>query len=103
MRCVARLYLSSVAHRKPQRDATLTRAFSLLWPCHPVFQVTHVEPWMSGNARGPSTAFCCLNRLFELQPTPRQVRQLLQHPDSPYIRAVRAFALRCGVRASALS
>jgi len=24
--------------------------------------VKHVEPWMSGNARGPSTAFCLLYR-----------------------------------------
>ncbi len=60
---------------------------------------------MSGNARGPSTAFCILNRLFELKLTPRHVRTLLQHGDSPYIRAVRGMALlracghaRAGVR-----
>ena len=44
---------------------------------------------MSGNARGPSTAFCILHALFVMKLTPRQVRTLLQHPDSPYIRAVR--------------
>ena len=54
---------------------------------------------MSGNARGPSTAFCILNRLFVLKLTPRQVRTMLQHEDSPYIRAVRrARAPPCGVR-----
>jgi pre-mRNA-splicing factor 38B len=26
------------------------------------FSVTDVEPWMSGNARGASTAFCLLHR-----------------------------------------
>ena len=55
-------------------------------------QVTHVEPWMSGNARGPSTAFCVLHRFFEMKLTARQVRTLLQHEDSPYIRAVRGGA-----------
>lgn len=52
-------------------------------------EVTHVEPWMSGNARGPSTAFCILLALFDLKLSSRQVRTLLQHGDSPYIRAVR--------------
>ena len=47
---------------------------------------------MSGNARGPSTAFCILHALFVMKLTPRQVRTLLQHPDSPYIRAVRPAA-----------
>lgn len=26
-------------------------------------QVDHVEPWMTGNCRGPSTAFCLLYKL----------------------------------------
>lgn len=43
---------------------------------------------MSGNARGPSTAFNLLYRLAQLQPDPRQVRLMLDHKDSPYIRAV---------------
>ena len=57
-------------------------------------QVSHVEPWMSGNARGPSTAFCILHALFEMKLDTRQMRTLLHHQDSPYIRAVR---LRCAV------
>lgn len=52
--------------------------------------VTHVEPWMSGGARGPSTAFCILKRLCVLGLSPRNIRTLLSHPDSPFIRAVRA-------------
>jgi hypothetical protein len=73
--------------------------------------VDHVEPWMSGNARGPSTCFCLLFRLFELKLNVKQVlakrnvamqadllvynslgtqiKDLIDHRDSPYIRAVR--------------
>jgi pre-mRNA-splicing factor 38B len=45
---------------------------------------------MSGNARGPSTAFCSLYRLFQLKPTRRQVRTLLESEEAPHVRAVRA-------------
>ncbi|KAK9819895.1 hypothetical protein WJX72_003744 [[Myrmecia] bisecta] len=58
------------------------------------YNVTHVEPWMSGNARGASTAFCLLYRLFNLKLTEKQVQDLLEHPDSPYIRAVGFLYLR---------
>lgn len=51
--------------------------------------VDHVEPWMSGNVRGPSTAFCLLYRLFELKLTEDQVVETITCKDSPYIRAVR--------------
>lgn len=50
--------------------------------------VDHVEPWMSGNARGPSTAFCLLHRLFTLKLSAKEVKGMLDHKDSPYIRAV---------------
>lgn len=52
--------------------------------------VDHVEPWMSGNLRGPSTAFCLLYRLFELKPTVKEIQDALGSRDSPFIRAVRA-------------
>lgn len=51
-------------------------------------QVDHVEPWMTGNCRGPSTAFCLLYKLFTLKLTVKQMHGLLKHRDSPYIRAV---------------
>lgn len=53
------------------------------------YDVDHVEPWMSGNARGASSAFGLLYRLCQLVPTEQQVDDLLRHKDSPYIRAVR--------------
>jgi hypothetical protein len=59
-------------------------SFLVLFP-----QVDYVEPWLAGNARGPSTAFCLLYRLFELKPTEEEVQQTINHEDSAYIRAVR--------------
>ena len=57
------------------------------------YKVDNVEPWMSGNARGATSAFCLLVRLGQLKPTDEQVQQLLDHTDSPYIRAVGACRL----------
>ncbi|XP_062107698.1 pre-mRNA splicing factor SR-like 1 isoform X4 [Humulus lupulus] len=51
-------------------------------------QVDHVEPWMTGNCRGPSTAFCLLYKFFTMKLTVKQMHGLLKHTDSPYIRAV---------------
>lgn len=51
--------------------------------------VDQVEPWMSGNVRGPSTAFCLLYRLFEMKITEDQLHETISCKDSPYIRAVR--------------
>jgi len=56
--------------------------------------VDHVEPWMSGNARGPSTAFCLLYHYFTLNLQPVQIKMLLDHKDSPYIRAIGFLYLR---------
>lgn len=49
---------------------------------------------MSGNARGPSTAFNLLFRLCQLRPSTAQVRQMLDSRDSPYIRALALLFLR---------
>lgn len=57
-------------------------------------QVDHVEPWMTGNCRGPSTAFCLLYKLFTMKLTINQMHGLLKHPDSPYIRAIGFLYLR---------
>jgi pre-mRNA-splicing factor 38B len=52
-------------------------------------QVDHVEPWMTGNCRGPSYAFCLLYKLlFTMKLTVKQMHGLLKHQDYPYIRAV---------------
>ena len=48
------------------------------------YDVTSVEPWMSGNARGASTAFCLLYRSVSLHHTPA--------------RGVRALCLACRVQ-----
>lgn len=51
-------------------------------------EVDHVEPWMSGNARGPSSAFCLLFRLFTMELDDANIKHLIHHRDSPYIRAL---------------
>jgi pre-mRNA-splicing factor 38B len=60
--------------------------------------VSHVEPWMSGNVRGPSTAFCLLYRLFEIKLTEDEIHETITWKDSPYARAV-----RCEVKLQQLS
>ncbi|KAI5083083.1 hypothetical protein GOP47_0002826 [Adiantum capillus-veneris] len=57
-------------------------------------KVDHVEPWMTGNCRGPSTAFCLLYKFFTMKLTVKQMQGLLNHGDSPYIRAVGFLYLR---------
>ncbi|XP_057501220.1 pre-mRNA splicing factor SR-like 1 isoform X1 [Actinidia eriantha] len=57
-------------------------------------QVDHVEPWMTGNCRGPSSAFCLLYKFFTMKLTVKQMHGLLKHPDSPYIRCVGFLYLR---------
>ena len=46
-------------------------------------EVDHCEPWMSGNARGPSTAFCNLFRLCTMELEDAQITHLIRHRDSP--------------------
>jgi hypothetical protein len=50
--------------------------------------VTHVEPWATGTQRIPSSAFCILHKLSTMRLTGRQLRTLLEHGDSPHIRAL---------------
>jgi pre-mRNA-splicing factor 38B len=56
--------------------------------------VTHVEPWSAGTSRVPSTAFCCIYRMCLMRVTRKQMAWLLNHGDSPYIRAVGFLILR---------
>jgi pre-mRNA-splicing factor 38B len=47
-----------------------------------------------GSDRDPSTAFCLLLRLLTLRCTEKQMSLLLEHQDSPYIRAIGFLYLR---------
>ncbi|KAF7731992.1 hypothetical protein EC973_007097 [Apophysomyces ossiformis] len=49
-------------------------------------------PFLRGT--NPSTAFCCLYKLWTLRLTVRQVENLIDHTDSPYIRAIGFIYLR---------
>ncbi|XP_045197923.1 pre-mRNA-splicing factor 38B-like [Mercenaria mercenaria] len=70
------------------------------------YKVTHLEPWekgsrktagqtgMCGGVRGVgaggivSSAYCLLYKLFTLRLTRKQVKGLIDHSDSPYIRGL---------------
>ena len=57
-------------------------------------ELTHVEPWMSGNARGASTAFCLLYKLLTLRPSTQQLVRLLEQSSSQHARALGFLLLR---------
>lgn len=56
------------------------------------YSVKHLEPWDVGGE--PSVAFCLLTRLMTLRCTEKQMKLLLDHVDSPYIRGVGFLYLR---------
>ena len=56
------------------------------------YKVTSLEPFFKGT--NASTAFCLLYKLFTLKLTERQMEGLLDHPDSPHIRALGFLYLR---------
>ncbi|CAG9465938.1 unnamed protein product [Pedinophyceae sp. YPF-701] len=58
--------------------------------------VTDCEPWMSGNARGPSTCFCIMVRLFELEVSEKDIQAMLDTTDCPYVRAIGFLFIRFG-------
>mmetsp|Transcript_5054 Transcript_5054/g.5734 ORF Transcript_5054/g.5734 Transcript_5054/m.5734 type:complete len:485 (+) Transcript_5054:351-1805(+) len=58
------------------------------------YKVDHVEPWMQAPSNTPSTAFCLLYKLFTMKMTNKQMNSLLNHGDSPYIRALGFLYLR---------
>ncbi|MFS7983896.1 putative pre-mRNA-splicing factor 38 [Helianthus anomalus] len=55
---------------------------------HEVIDEIYNQVWMTGNCRGPSTAFCLLYKFFTMKLTVKQMHGILKRPDSPYIRAV---------------
>jgi len=56
-------------------------------------EVHSLDPWQ-GLQRIPSTAFCLLYKLFTLKLTEKQITAMLNHQDSPYIRALGFIYLR---------
>ncbi|CEG83273.1 hypothetical protein RMATCC62417_17226 [Rhizopus microsporus] len=55
-------------------------------------EVTVLTPFIKGNQ--PSTAFCLLFKLWTIRLTIRQIENLVEHGDSPYIRAIGFLYLR---------
>eukprot|EP01137_Pigoraptor_chileana_P031432 Opistho-2@19258 len=57
-------------------------------------RVDHLEPILPGGDNHPSSAFCLLYKLFTLRLTEKQLKGILNHADSPYIRALGFLYLR---------
>ena len=71
----------------------MTRVAYLVARC----DVRVAEAWESTGGRVSSHAFCLLFKLFTLKLTVKQIKGLLNHTDSPYIRAIGFLYLRYGV------
>eukprot|EP00917_Polyrhabdina_sp_WS-2016_P011089 GHVP01024305.1.p1 GENE.GHVP01024305.1~~GHVP01024305.1.p1 ORF type:complete len:656 (-),score=94.63 GHVP01024305.1:362-2329(-) len=54
----------------------------------------HAEPYLAGSQRSPSTFFCCLYKLFLMRLTDKQMRILLEHRGSGFVRAIGFLYLR---------
>lgn len=66
-------------------------------------KVSYVEPFTHRGAstkrslqKQPSSAFCLLLKLFHFRLTEDQVRELLDHPDSTYLRIMGMLYVRYG-------
>ncbi|KAG1174080.1 hypothetical protein G6F70_005465 [Rhizopus microsporus] len=57
-----------------------------------VDEIYNEAPFIKGNQ--PSTAFCLLFKLWTIRLTIRQIENLVEHGDSPYIRAIGFLYLR---------
>jgi pre-mRNA-splicing factor 38B len=56
--------------------------------------VDHVEPWQTGTARFPSSAFCLLVKFMLMKLTLKQMKGLLGTSDCPNVRAIGFLYLR---------
>ncbi|KAL1934080.1 hypothetical protein VTP01DRAFT_6262 [Rhizomucor pusillus] len=57
-----------------------------------VDEIYYEAPFIKGTT--PSTAFCCLYKFWTQRLTVKQVENLVEHPDSPYLRAIGFLYLR---------
>lgn len=51
-------------------------------------EVTHLQPYMLGKSGLPSAASCFLYKLFLMRLTYTQLKKLIMHKDSPFIRGI---------------
>lgn len=56
--------------------------------------VNHVEPYCAATSRAPSTIFCCLYKLLTMHLSEKQLRVLLDHKESCYVKACGFLYLR---------
>lgn len=56
--------------------------------------VVHVEPWQTGTARFPSSAFCLMVKFMLMKLTLKQMKGLLATTDNAFVRAIGFLYLR---------
>jgi len=56
--------------------------------------VDELTPWINSNIQNPSTCYCLMYKLYTLKPTKSDLRLMLKHKDSPYIRAIAMLYIR---------
>lgn len=56
--------------------------------------VKHVEPWQTGTARFPSSAFCLLVKFCLMKLTEKQMNGLLKYTENAFVRAIGFLYLR---------
>lgn len=59
----------------------------------------HAEPYSVGSNTLPSSLFCALYKMFTMRLTEQQLRTLMEHQDSPYIRCCGFLYVRFGFSA----
>mmetsp|Transcript_52564 Transcript_52564/g.112558 ORF Transcript_52564/g.112558 Transcript_52564/m.112558 type:complete len:562 (+) Transcript_52564:2-1687(+) len=65
-------------------------------------EADHAEPYSAGSQTIPSTLWCCMSRLFTLKLTRSQIFMMLEHTESPFIRAAGFLYVRVAVDLSML-
>jgi len=61
--------------------------------------VDHCEPYLTGSTDLPSSAFCCLYRLFEIKLSARGIKIMMDYTKSVFVRACGFLYCRIGLDA----
>ncbi|BFU23471.1 hypothetical protein EHI8A_146470 [Entamoeba histolytica HM-1:IMSS-B] len=59
--------------------------------------VHYISPYIQKSSSSPSTAFCVLLRLFQLNPTPDDIRMMSTHSNK-YVRCIAALIIRYSIQ-----
>nr|CAG8516310.1 10066_t:CDS:2 [Entrophospora candida] len=84
--------LNNILYQNIQASPYFKQLYELKTYHEVIDEIYNHEPFLKGTTA--STAFCLLYKLWTLRLTVKQVSGLIEHPDSPYIRALGFLYLR---------